>query len=111
MINPRRMHRRVTVVVMCVCLSVTTPAATYLICMSKARHHRVPCRLLKIHIMWISLKMFCSGDTACFAYHNDRRLSSLSTRNTPMILDMTRNSTVYELLARSDNYIKQSDFL
>ena len=37
---------------------------------------------------------------------NDRRLGSLSTRNTPMVLDMTRNSIVYEPLARSDDYLK-----
>ena len=47
----------------CVCLSVTALAATYLVCMSKLRHHRVPCRLLKVCIVWISLKIFCSGDT------------------------------------------------
>ncbi len=36
-INPRRMHHRVTVVVLCVCLclSVTKLAATYLVCESK----------------------------------------------------------------------------
>ena len=50
------MLRRVTVVVLCV--SVTTLAATYLNCMSKVRHHRVPCRLLKICIVWTLLKMF-----------------------------------------------------
>ena len=65
---------RGTVVVLCVCvcvcvcvsvcLSVTALAATYLVCMSKLRHHRVPCRLLKVFIAWISLKIFCSGDTA-----------------------------------------------
>ena len=48
----------------CVCLSVTALAATYLVCMSKARHHRVPCRLLNICIVWTLLKMFCSGDMA-----------------------------------------------
>ena len=49
---------------MSVCLSVTALAATYLVCMSKLRHHRVPCRLLKLYIGWISLKIFCSGETA-----------------------------------------------
>ena len=47
---------------MCVCLFVTALATTYLVCMSKVRDHRVPCRLLKICIVWPSLKMFCSGD-------------------------------------------------
>ena len=59
---------RGTVVVLCVCVcvsvSVTALAATYLVCMSKLRHHRVPCRFLKVCIVWISLKIFCSGDTA-----------------------------------------------
>ena len=51
-------------VCVCVCLSVTALAATYLVCMSKLRHYRVPCRFLKVFIAWISLKIFCSGDTA-----------------------------------------------
>ena len=70
-INPRRMREgygsRFVCVCVCVCvsvcLSVTALAATYLVCMSKLRHHRVPCRLLKVFIAWISLKIFCSGDT------------------------------------------------
>ena len=33
-INPRRIHRRVTVFVLCVCLSVIMLAATYLVCES-----------------------------------------------------------------------------
>ena len=54
--------RVVLCVSVCVCLSVTELAATYLVCMSKMRHHRVPYRLLKIIcIVWPSLKMFCSG--------------------------------------------------
>ena len=57
---------RVTVVVLCVCVCVcvTVLAATYLVCMSKVRHHRVPCRLLKICIVWTLLRMFCLGDMA-----------------------------------------------
>ena len=64
-INPRRMREGYgsRFVCVCVCLSVTALAATYLVCMSKLRHHRVPCRLLKLCIVWISLKIFCSGDT------------------------------------------------
>ena len=72
LVNPRRMREgygsRCVCVCVCVCLSVclsvTALAATYLVCMSKLRHHRVPCRLLKVFIAWISLKIFCSGDTA-----------------------------------------------
>ena len=37
------MHRRVTVVVLCVCLSVITLAAIYLICESNFRYCKVPC--------------------------------------------------------------------
>ena len=66
--NPRRMREGYSSCFVCVCvsvcLSVTTLAATYLVCMSKLRHHRVPCRLLKLCIVWISLKIFCSGDMA-----------------------------------------------
>ena len=51
-------------VCVCVCLSVTALAATYLICMSKVRRHRVPCRLIKLCIVWILLKIFYSGDMA-----------------------------------------------
>ena len=54
-------------VCVCVCLSVTTLAATYLVCMSKVRHQRVPCRLFKSCIVWTLLKMFYSGDMACMA--------------------------------------------
>ena len=63
-INPQRMHegynsRSVCECVrVCVCLSVTMLAATYLVCMFKVRHHRVPCRLLKVCIVWTLLKMF-----------------------------------------------------
>ena len=46
------------------------------------------------------------GRYGVIACHDDWRLGSLSTRNTPMVLDMTRNSTVYEPLARSDDYLK-----
>ena len=65
-INLRRMREGYGSHFVClsVCLSVTALAATYLVCMSKLRHHRVPCRLLKLCIVWISLKIFCSGDTA-----------------------------------------------
>ena len=53
---------RVTVVVlcvyMCVCVSVTVLVATYLVYVSKVRRHTVSCRLLKICIVWTSLKRF-----------------------------------------------------
>ena len=61
--------------------------------------------------MWTSLKTFPSGDMVLFACHDDQRLSSFSTKNTPIVLDMITNGTVYELLARSDNYLNYSNFL
>ena len=67
-INPWRMREGYGSHFVCVCvsacLSVTALSATYLVCMSKLRHRRVSCRLLKLCIVWISLKIFCSGDTA-----------------------------------------------
>ena len=70
-VKPQRACTRVTVVVLCVCLSVcvsvTALAAIYLVYMSKVMWHIVSCRLLKICIVWISLKKFPSGDMASFA--------------------------------------------
>ena len=69
-------YARVMVIVPCVCvsvcLSVTALAATYLVYMSKVRWYTVSCRLLKICIVWTSLKTFYSGDMASFACHDDR---------------------------------------
>ena len=87
------------------CLSVTALAATYLVDMSKVRHYTVSCRLLKICILWTSLKMFHSGDMAPFACHDDQRLGSFSTKITQIVLDTIINGTVYEPLARSNNYL------
>ena len=70
------------------------------------RGHRVSCRFLKIDIVWTSLKMFCLGDMVLFACHDDWRLGSLPTKNTPMVLDTTTNDIVYEPLARSADYLK-----
>ena len=65
------------------------------------RRHTVSCRLLKIRIVWTSLKIFYSGDMALFAYHDDWRLSYLMTKNTPMLLDVIINGS----LAKSDDYL------
>ena len=85
-------------------MSVTVLVATYLVYMSKVRQYTVSCRIC---IVWTSLKMFCSGDMASFACHDDRRLGSFSTKNTLMLLDMITNGSVYyyESLARSDDYL------
>ena len=74
-------------VCVCVHVSVTTLAATYLVYMFKVRWHIVSCRLLKICVVWNSLKTFCSGDMVLFACPNDQRFGSFSTISTPMVLD------------------------
>ena len=96
---------RCVCVCVCVSVSVTVLVATYLAYMSKVRRHTVSCRLLKICIAWTLLKISCSGDMVLFACHDDRRLDSFLTKNTPMILDTITNDRVYEPLARSDNYL------
>ena len=40
---------------------------------------------------------------ASFSCHDDQRLGSFLTKNTPMGLDTITNSIVYEPLARSDD--------
>ena len=90
---------------MCVCLSVTSLAATYLVYMSKVRLYTVSCRLLKICIVWTSLETFRLGDMASFVCYDDRRLGSFLTKSTLIVLDTITNDTVYEPLARSDNYL------
>ena len=85
-------------------MSVTTLTAIYLVYMSKVTRHTVSCRLSKICIVWTSLKTFPSGK-ALLASQDDRRLGSFSTKNTPVVLDTIRNGTVYEPLARSDDYL------
>ena len=43
---------------------------------------------------------------ALFAGHDDQRLGSFLTKNTPIFLDtITTSATVYELLAKSDEYL------
>ena len=58
---------RVTVAVLCVCLSVTTLAATYLICESKLRCCKVPYGVPNTWFVWISQKTLCSPVLASFA--------------------------------------------
>ena len=73
--------------------------------MSSVRQHIVSCRLLKACIVWTSLKTFPSGDMMIFACRDDQQLGPFLTKNIPMVLDMITNGIVYELLARSDNYL------
>ena len=70
-INPRRMRRRVTVVVLCVCLfvclSVNSLTATYLVCELQGRSYIIPYGVSNACNVWISLKMFYSPVLAAFA--------------------------------------------
>ena len=69
-INPRRMRRRVTVVVLCVCLSVclsvNSLTATYLVCELQGRCYMILHGVSNACIVWISLKMLCSPVLAAF---------------------------------------------
>ena len=82
LIKPQCMRKgsRRAYVSLCVYLSVIALAATYLVYLSKVRWHTISCMLLKICIVWISLKTFCSGDMVLFACHDDRQLGSLLTK-------------------------------
>ena len=62
--------------------------------MSKVRQLTVSCGLLKIWIVWTSLKTFRSGDMALFACHHDCQLGSILTKNTPIFLDTISNGIV-----------------
>ena len=83
-----------------VCVSV----ATNLFCMSKVRRYTVSCMLLKICIVWTSLKMFYSRDIVSFASHNDWWLSfSWQKTHQSFLTWLQINGIVYELLAKSDD--------
>ena len=47
----------------------------------------------------------CVYGMTLFACCDDKRFSSFSTKNAPMVLDMITNDIIYELLARIDNYL------
>ena len=72
--NPRRTRRRVTVLGLCVsvsvCLSVTMLAATYLVCKSQMKCHMVLYGVFNTCIVWILLKTLRSKVLASFAVHN-----------------------------------------
>ena len=69
-VNPRRMRRRVMVVVLCVCLSVclsvNSVTATYFVCESQAWCYMIPYGVSKPCIVWISLKTLCFPVLAIF---------------------------------------------
>ena len=85
-------------VYVCVYVSVTALAATYLV-----RRHTVSCRLLRICIVWTLLKTFRLGDMT-FACRDDRQLWLFLDKKhaTPVVLDI-RNGIVHKPLARSDD--------
>ena len=84
-------------------MSVTMLVATYLVCMSKVRWHTVSYK--DVHCVDFTENVLFGRYSIQFAYHDDRRLGSFLTKNTPMILDTIRNGTVYEPLDRSDDYL------
>ena len=55
--------------------------------------------------MWTLLKTFCLGDMVLFACQDDWQLGSFLTKNIPMFLETVTNGTVYEPLARNDDYL------
>ena len=59
---------------------------------------------LRVWHQWCSLKIFLFWHNIMLAMMIDD--SALSTRNTPVVLDMTVNDIVYEPLVRSDHCIK-----
>jgi hypothetical protein len=63
------MRRKVTVVVLCVCLSVTTKSCTYLVYTWETRCHRVLYGVFKVFVVWLSLKTLRSRVMASFAGH------------------------------------------
>ena len=78
----------------CVCVCMCYRTSGYIPGLYVQSEAAYSCRLLKICIVWTSLKTFHSGDMALFACHNDQRLRSFSTKNTPIVLD-TINGIVY----------------
>ena len=64
-INPWHIHRRVTVVILC----VNMLAATYLVYTSQVRFCRVVYGILRVLFMWLSLKMLRSNVLAWFSEH------------------------------------------
>ena len=90
----------------CVCVSVTVLAATYLVLCPKWGDIQ-----FLVGIVWTLLKTFRSGDMALFVRHDDRQFGSFSMKNRQMVLDTITSSTVFETLARSDDYLNYSDFL
>ena len=71
-INPLRMRRRVSVVALCVCLSVTTLVARQLISAVQAWYQQNQHDTSKVFNSWISLKTLCSKVMALFTLRSAR---------------------------------------
>ena len=71
LIKPRHVRKGYSSRRVCVCLSVCYRASGYIpgLFIQSEVAYSFFCRLLKIHIVWISLKTFHSGDMALFACH------------------------------------------
>ena len=80
------MRKIVTIVGLCVCVSVTTLAATSLIFKSNLSYHRLRYDNFLDLDSPLFPKRLCSGDLALFAYHHDAGLFQ-STQDTPTVLD------------------------
>ena len=71
LINPRHAcAARVTVLSLCVCVSVTSLTATPLKYGYKERYESKASAVLKVFDSWISLNILRSKVTALFAHHN-----------------------------------------
>ena len=91
-INPQRMRSKgYSSQFVCVCVSVTTLTATYLVYKAKVRYHRVLYGVLQICNVWISLKTLCSKVMALFAYHRCSLKSSRWTEETAVVLFKTKS--------------------
>ena len=66
-VNPRRMREDYGSRSLCLCVSITKLAATYLVCKSKLRCYRIPYGVPNACIEWIPLKTLCLPVLASFA--------------------------------------------
>ena len=73
-INPQRMREGYCscslCVYVCICVSITKLAVTYLVYTLKTRCHYASHGIFKICIVWILLKTLCSKVLATFANHH-----------------------------------------
>ena len=82
-------------VYVCLCVSITVLAATYLVYKSQIGCYKVPCGVSNVCIVWILLKTLCSPVLASFAYN--RCLASTLSDET--LMDRMNNSgpTIFKI--------------